>query len=57
MKTLEDILKGHREWMRGIRTDRLIGTSDEQTKKAIELLLAESYKKGYIDGSINEVIK
>lgn len=33
--TLDDILEQHREWMRGIRTDRLVGTSNEKTKQAI----------------------
>lgn len=34
-KGLDEILTHHREWMRGIRTDHLVGTSDEQTKQAI----------------------
>ena len=32
---LDEILEQHREWMRGIRTDHLVGTSNEQTKQAI----------------------
>ena len=32
---LDEILADHREWMRGVRTDRLVGTSSEATKQAI----------------------
>ncbi len=46
---LDEILKQHREWMRGIRTDRLVGTSHEQTKAAIERLIAEEVEKATND--------
>ena len=32
---LDTILAEHREWMRGVRTDRLVGTSSEATKQAL----------------------
>jgi hypothetical protein len=38
---LDEILADHREWMRGIRTDRLVGTSSEATKQAITSLIKE----------------
>ena len=38
---LDKILEDHREWMRGIRTDRLVGTSSEVTKQAITSLIKE----------------
>ena len=41
MSKLDDILKEHREWMRGIRTDRLIGTSNDETKQQIKDLMLE----------------
>ena len=40
-KRLDTILAEHREWMRGIRTDRLVGTSSEVTKQAITSLIKE----------------
>ena len=36
---LDTVLKQHREWMRGIRTDHLIGTSHAETKAAIQDLI------------------
>ena len=36
---LDTVLKQHREWMRGIRTDRLIGTSHAETKAAIQSII------------------
>lgn len=36
---LDTVLKQHREWMRGIRTDRLIGTSHTETKAAIQAII------------------
>ena len=36
---LDEILADHREWMRGIRTDHLVGTSSEATKQAITSLI------------------
>ena len=38
---LDKILADHREWMRGIRTDHLVGTSSEATKQAITSLIKE----------------
>ena len=38
---LDEVLADHREWMRGIRTDRLVGTSSEATKQAITSLIKE----------------
>ena len=38
---LDTILADHREWMRGIRTDRLVGTSSEVTKQALTSLYKE----------------
>ena len=38
---LDKILAEHREWMRGIRTDRLVGTSSEATKQALTSLIKE----------------
>lgn len=37
--SVDTILQGHREWMRGIRTDHLIGTSHKETKEALYSLL------------------
>ena len=37
---LDEILEQHREWIRGLRTDHLIGTSDKETKQAIEAIIA-----------------
>ena len=38
---LDKILADHREWMRGVRTDHLVGTSSEATKQAITSLIKE----------------
>ena len=38
---LDKILADHREWMRGIRTDHLVGTSSEATKQSITSLIKE----------------
>lgn len=38
---LDEIIADHREWMRGIRTDHLVGTSSEATKQAITSLFKE----------------
>ena len=37
--SVDTILQEHREWMRGIRTDHLIGTSHKETKEALYSLL------------------
>jgi hypothetical protein len=37
--SVDTILQEHREWMRGIRTDHLIGTSHRETKEALHSLL------------------
>lgn len=64
--TLREILEQHRIWMRGIRVDRLEGTSSDQTARQIlEQLKAllpekknirdEAYLHGnteYIDGQV-----
>lgn len=39
---IEQILKEHREWMRGIRTDRLIGTNSAQAKQALLEIVQEA---------------
>jgi hypothetical protein len=36
---LDTVLKQHREWMRGIRTDHLIGTNHAETKSAIQAII------------------
>lgn len=50
---IEEILKQHREWMRGIRTDRLIGASDKESKlKLLHLFNTHCQKREeqtYID--------
>jgi hypothetical protein len=38
---LDEILMQHREWMRGIRTDHLIGTSSDQAKAALRTLFLD----------------
>jgi len=40
-EAIDEILKQHREWIRGIRTDHLIGASDNQTKEAILQLIKD----------------
>ena len=44
-KRLDEILADHREWMRGIRTDRLVGTSSEATKQAIIKLIEDEVRE------------
>lgn len=41
MSKLDDIIIEHREWMRGVRTDHLIGSSSGETKLAIKNLMKE----------------
>jgi acyl-CoA hydrolase len=42
---LDEILKDHREWMRGVRTDRLVGTSSAEAKQAIKALIANQVRE------------
>lgn len=43
---ISEILEQHREWMRGIRTDHLVGTSDKETKSLIMELCLETKVEG-----------
>jgi len=52
---LEAILEHHREWMRGIRTDRLIGASSKQTADAIRTLIREEIIGEDTEGAWNEL--
>ncbi len=52
MNDVQKILKQYREWLRGVRTDRLIGADNKQTEQAIQALITKAYQQGYIDGGI-----
>lgn len=41
MSKLDELLKEHRVWMRGIKVDRLEGTSHDETKQQIKDLFSE----------------
>ena len=42
---IEEILEQHREWMRGIRTDRLVGTSSKEATQQLKALFTEHSKE------------
>ena len=44
MTELDDILEQHKEWLRGVRTDRLIGVGTEPTKQSIKELIIKIIK-------------